>query len=354
METTIQTHLTSATDLSMLADASIDLVVTSPPYPMVKMWDDVFSSQDPAIHRALEDGQGVVAFERMHQILDTVWTEVYRVLKPGGTACINIGDATRTIDREYRLYANHARILTQLMSLGFSVLPDILWRKPTNAPNKFMGSGMLPAGAYVTYEHEYILVVRKGRRRVFATDAEKQRRRESAFFWEERNIWFSDLWSDITGTSQKTGQEAIHRRSGAFPFELAYRLINMFSIKQDTVLDPFVGTGTTLKAAMATGRHGIGVESDPQFYKIASTLVETDLEEINKHILTRLDRHSTFVEQRVRDHKPTKYINKSYGFPVMTRQEQALFFNPLVSIRPLNRGTFNMVYSDKPQHMDGT
>ena len=338
----------------MLADASIDLVVTSPPYPMVKMWDDVFSSQDPAIHRALEDGQGVVAFERMHQILDTVWTEVYRVLKPGGTACINIGDATRTIDREYRLYANHARILTQLMSLGFSVLPDILWRKPTNAPNKFMGSGMLPAGVYVTYEHEYILVVRKGRRRVFATDAEKQRRRESAFFWEERNIWFSDLWSDITGTSQKTGQEAIHRRSGAFPFELAYRLINMFSIKQDTVLDPFVGTGTTLKAAMATGRHGIGVESDPQSYKIASTLVETDLEEINKHILTRLDRHSTFVEQRVRDHKPTKYINKSYGFPVMTRQEQALFFNPLVSIRPLNRGTFNMVYSDKPQHMDGT
>ena len=64
--------------------------------------------------------------------------------------------------REFRLFSNHSRILQKMASLGFSIatLPDILWRKPTNAPTKFLGSGMLPAGAYVTYEHEYILIVR--------------------------------------------------------------------------------------------------------------------------------------------------------------------------------------------------
>ena len=72
------------------------------------------------------------------------------------------------------LYPNHARILNSLLDIGFSVLPDILWRKQTNAPNKFMGSGMLPAGAYVTLEHEYVLIVRKGSKREFKTEDEKR------------------------------------------------------------------------------------------------------------------------------------------------------------------------------------
>ena len=348
VKTTVQTHLASATKLSMIADASVDLVVTSPPYPMIAMWDEVFSSQDPSIRSALEDGQGKVAFERMHRILDAVWTEVDRVLKPGGMACINIGDATRTIQGVFRLYPNHARILTLLMDLGFATLPDILWRKPSNAPNKFMGSGMLPTGAYVTYEHEYILIVRKGTRRVFATEKEKQRRQESAFFWEERNIWFSDIWSNITGIKQDARQEANLRRSGAFPFELAYRLINMYSIKQDTVLDPFAGTGTTILAAMASGRQAIGVESDPQFFDIICALVETNPEEVNQYISSRLDRHRAFVDQRIRDGKPIKYFNKLYGFPVVTGQEQALFFNEIMVIEMAGKGIFKVKYSDTP------
>src|SRR5690606_1592163 len=137
--------------------------------------------------------------------------------------------------------------------LGFANMPNILWRKQTNAPNKFMGSGMLPAGAYVTLEHEWILVFRKAGKRTFRSEAEKKLRRESAFFWEERNTWFSDLW-DLKGVKQKITNSGSRDRSAAYPFELPYRLINMYSVKGDIVLDPFLGTGTTALAAMATER----------------------------------------------------------------------------------------------------
>ena len=85
--------------------------------------------------------------------------------------------------------------------LGFINLPNILWHKTTNAPNKFMGSGMLPCGAYVTLEHEWILIFRKGGKRVYKKTEEKEIRRDSSFFWEERNIWFSDIW-EIKGVKQ--------------------------------------------------------------------------------------------------------------------------------------------------------
>ena len=105
----------------------------------------------------MDDGDGNSAFELMHRLFHNMWGEVFRVLKYGGIACINIGDATRTIHKHFRLYLNHARILSKCIELGFSNLPNIIWRKQTNAPNKFMGSGMLPPGAYVTLEHEYVL-----------------------------------------------------------------------------------------------------------------------------------------------------------------------------------------------------
>lgn len=152
--------------------------------------------------------------------------------------------------------------------MGYCVLPDIHWRKQSNAPNKFMGSGMFPAGAYVTYEHEYILVFRKGGKRVFK-GAEKALRQKSAFFWEERNVWFSDLW-DIKGTSQIiTAAKASRDRSAAFPFEIPYRLINMYSAEGDTVLDPFAGLGTTTLAAIASNRNSLGVEIDEDIAALA-------------------------------------------------------------------------------------
>ena len=113
---------------------------------MISMWDDIFSNQNPEIQDALACGDGKQAYELMHEILDSVWSEVFRVLKKGRFACINIGDATRKIRDDFCLYPNHARIVNYLLNIGFSVLPDILWRKQANTPNKFMGSGMLPAG----------------------------------------------------------------------------------------------------------------------------------------------------------------------------------------------------------------
>ena len=74
----------------------------------------------------------------MHEVLDKAWAESYRALKHGGIACINIGDATRTLNGDFQLYSNHSRILASCLNIGFASLPDILWRKPTNAPNKFM------------------------------------------------------------------------------------------------------------------------------------------------------------------------------------------------------------------------
>ncbi|HTP58399.1 MAG TPA: DNA methyltransferase, partial [Spirochaetia bacterium] len=175
-----------ACSLSFLADSSIACMVTSPPYPMIEMWDHLFRARNPETGRALQAGDGLTAFDLMHADLDRAWREAYRVLIPGGWACINIGDATRTLDGRFRLYPNHARVISACASLGFDILPAILWRKQTNAPNKFLGSGMLPAGAYVTLEHEYNLLMRKGEKREFSSEEERQARRESAIFWEER------------------------------------------------------------------------------------------------------------------------------------------------------------------------
>jgi len=302
-----------------VASGSVHLVVTSPPYPMIEMWDDAFTALDPAAGEHLAAGRGPKAFEAMHAVLDAAWAEVARVLIPGGICCINIGDATRSIDGEFALYSNHARILTAAQRLGMTVLPDILWRKPTNAPNKFMGSGMLPGGAYVTYEHEYILVLRKGGKRVY-TAAEKVRRAESAYFWEERNAWFSDLWQGLAGTGQagSVGRE----RSGAFPFEVPWRLVQMYASQGDTVLDPFAGTGTTMAAALATGRNSVGIERLPAFEPVIAESLVRAVAIGRERTLRRVRDHEAFVATRVAAGKVPAYTASNHAFSVMTRQER--------------------------------
>ena len=311
----------AAQQMEELKNESVDLVVTSPPYPMIEMWDDIMKAQNEEIAQEWEKGNFNRGFELMHVELDKVWKECYRVLKDGGTACINIGDATRTLSKNFTLYSNHARIISGCLELGFQNLPNIIWRKQTNAPNKFMGSGMLPPGAYMTLEHEFILILRKGRKREFKKVEEKEKRSESAFFWEERNIWFSDLW-DVKGTKQKFKDE-IRKRSGAFPLEIPYRLINMFSVKGDTVLDPFYGTGTTTIAAIASNRNSVGYEINPEFRNTISEGLLSQVEPVNKIISERFRKHVLFVEDRIREkgEDAFKYENINYGFPVMTRQE---------------------------------
>lgn len=312
-----------------LAPASIALVLTSPPYPKIAMWDAIF------------EAQGATGYRAMHDLLQAVWAECHRVLVPGGFLCVNIGDATRTEDGTFRLWSNHAAIMEGCQALGFQSLPGIIWRKQTNAPNKFMGSGMLPAGAYITLEHEHILVFRKGSARTFST-AQKAIRRASAVFWEERNLWFSDLW-DFKGIRQGLGSAKAlakghtpgRERSGAFPFELAWRLIHMYSLQGEVVLDPFAGTGTTMAAAMAAGRSCVGYELDPGLLTLPGA------QDLAAAARARLDRHLAFVAEREsgavgggRD--ALKHRNGPHGCLVMTAQETDLAIPAVTGLHELS------------------
>ncbi|MBA7547159.1 hypothetical protein ES705_39561 [subsurface metagenome] len=98
-------------------------------------------------------------------------------------------------------------------------------------------------------------------KRQFKSKDEKKDRQQSSFFREERNSWFSDIW-EFKDTKQQLLNGKTRKRSGAFTFELAYRLIKMFSIKGDTVLDPFLGTGTTTIAALTAAGNSVGFELD--------------------------------------------------------------------------------------------
>ncbi|MFC1885446.1 DNA-methyltransferase [Thermodesulfobacteriota bacterium] len=350
MKTTHQIFYQNAKQLKKIKPESIDLMVTSPPYPMIEMWDAVFSNQNHKIQKALKQHDGTAAFDLMHRELDRVWAEVYRVLKKGGIAAVNIGDATRTINDHFALYANHSRILHYMQKIGFSVLPAVLWRKQTNAPNKFMGSGMMPPGAYVTLEHEYVLILRKGNKKEFHTPGEKQIRRESAFFWEERNVWFSDVWMDLKGTTQNLFEPNVRNRSAAFPFELPYRLISMFSVKGDSVLDPFLGLGTTMYAAMAACRNSIGFEIDTEFKNPIESRLSNIVDYANLRIRQRLDHHFSFTENHFKRKGKFKYQNKHYLFPVVTRQETDLLINELQAVKRKADDTFEATYSDSPQN----
>ncbi|MFW6152959.1 MAG: DNA methyltransferase, partial [Halobacteriota archaeon] len=201
METHHRVVVGDSRSMDVVEDGSVELVVTSPPYPMIEMWDDVFAALDPSVRSHLDEGDGSAAFEAMHAVLDATWVELERVVAPGGIVCVVVGDATRSVDGSFRVYHNHARIARALAEHGFQPLPEILWRKPVNSTTKFMGSGMVPPNAYVTLEHEFVLVFRKGPTpRSF--EPSSPRRYESAYFWEERNEWFSDLWTDVGGERQ--------------------------------------------------------------------------------------------------------------------------------------------------------
>jgi len=232
-------------NMEELEEGDVHLIVTSPPYPMIEIWDEMFKRL------------GCRTYDEMHEYLAEVWKECYRVLADGGIACINIGDATRKVNGTFRLFPNHSRIIEICEKIGFVSLPCILWKKPTTKPNSFLGSGFLPPNAYVTLDCEYILIFRKGNPRKFRP--KDPYRYASYYTKEQRDVWFSQIW-DVKGVKQECDE--IERRIAAYPEEIVYRLIRMFSIIGDTVLDPFLGTGTTTKVAMQLYRNSVGYEID--------------------------------------------------------------------------------------------
>ena len=268
-----------------LESGSVQLMVTSPPYPMIAMWDDQFCDSDPKIAEFwqklnLTGAEETVRqiYDAMHHNLAKVWAETFRVLCDGGLAAINIGDATRRINDRFQLFPNHSRIIEECEKIGFTTLPYILWKKPTTKPSykgkgAFLGSGFLPPNAYVTLDCEFILLFRKGTLRHFKT--KDPARYASKFTKEQRDEWFSQIWS-LKGTRQTV--DDLERRTAAYPVEVAERLIRMFSVRGDLVLDPFLGSGTTTKVAIENGRRSIGYELDPKLLPaIQARLEETQI-----------------------------------------------------------------------------
>src|SRR5271156_2540387 len=139
-----------ARDLPTVPARSVHLIVPSPPYPMIPQWDEVFASL------------GATEYAGMHRLLRAAWATAHRVLVPGGLLAVNVGDALRSDAEGFRLWPNHARILEDAVELGFRPLPYILWKKPMNRPNAYLGSGFLPPNAYVTLDCEDILLLRNG------------------------------------------------------------------------------------------------------------------------------------------------------------------------------------------------
>jgi len=332
METDHAVVTGDARELALPAD-SVDLVVTSPPYPMIEMWDEVFAALDPTIEDALDAGDGQRAFEAMHDVLDAVWEQLERVLVDGGIVAINVGDATRTLDR-FRQYPNVGEITRRMTAHRFDPLPDIVWRKPGNSAAKFMGSGMVPPNAYPTLEHESILLFRNGSRRSFPPGDET--RYESAYFWEERNRWFSDLW-EMTGTPQNL-EAGLRERSGAFPVEVPLRLIRMFSVYGDTVLDPFWGTGTTTLAAMLAGRDSVGYERDADLRAAFDDRIEGLPDRSRERATRRLERHREWVQQRQDSGEELGYENDHYETSVRTKQERELRLYAVESVVETGEG----------------
>jgi site-specific DNA-methyltransferase (cytosine-N4-specific) len=175
MQTEHKIIIGNSQQMPELADSSVHLMVTSPPYPMIKMWDTLFAKIDPKIAELWQELKACCReetvtriYECMHESLAKVWREAYRALIDGGIACINIGDATRTINGRFRLFANHSKIIEHCERIGFVTLPYVLWKKPTTKPKykgkgAFLGSGFLPPNAYVTLDCEFILIFRKGK-----------------------------------------------------------------------------------------------------------------------------------------------------------------------------------------------
>jgi len=256
----VELRLGDARDLSWLPDESVHLVVTSPPYWTLKRYNE-------------RPGQlGHVAdYEGFLDELDQVWRHAYRGLVPGGRLVCVVGDVclSRREHGRHVVMPLHADIAVRCRKIGFDNLNPIIWYKIANAQfevengSKFLGKPYEP-NAIIKNDMEFILMQRKPGGYRKPTD---RQRRLSMIDKERFDQWFRQIWT-LTGASTK-------HHPAPFPLDLADRLVRMFSFAGDTVLDPFVGTGTTLVAAAAAGRNAIGVEIDPAYARLARERLAT-------------------------------------------------------------------------------
>jgi len=235
---------------------SIHLVVTSPPYWTLKEYRDT-------------EGQlGHLAdYDEFLCELDKVWRSCYQALVPGGRLICVVGDvclSRRKNKGRHTVVPLHASIQEHCRSIGFDNLAPIIWHKIANAvyevPNgsAFLGKPYEP-NSVIKNDIEFILMERKpgGYRKPSVGT-----RVLSVISTENHQKWFQQIWMGLTGASTR-------KHPAPYPLELAERLIRMFSFVGDTVLDPFLGTGTTTLAALRHGRNSIGYEIDEEYFDSA-------------------------------------------------------------------------------------
>jgi len=245
-----------ARDLSFIPDESVHLVVTSPPYFDLKQYASESADQLGDIHE----------YEYFLDQLDRVWQECCRVLVPGGRVCCVVGAvniARRAGGRHYVLPLP-SDIQVRSRQCGLDNLTPIIWLKVSNIvleasrSSRFLGKPNLPNGI-VKNDFETIVMLRKpGGYRQPTPEMEAASRIET----DDYARYFAPIWSDVTGASTKA-------HPAPFPLEVAHRLIRMFSFVGDTVLDPFLGSGTTTAGALRLGRNSIGVETEPSYITLA-------------------------------------------------------------------------------------
>lgn len=281
-------RLGDARDLSWLADESVHLVVTSPPYWTLKKY------------APSEQQMGdIVDYERFLDELDKAWRECARVLVPGGRICCVVGDVCIPRKRagRHHIMPLHADIQVRARRLGLDCLTPILWHKIANGATEAEGNGAgfygkpYQPGAVVKNDIEHILFLRKAGGYRSVSTAQKAL---SMLTKQEMQSWFRSFWADIKGSSTRGGHPA------PYPAELAERLIRMFSFVGDTVLDPFVGTGSTVVAAMSAGRHSIASEIDPGYLAIAEHRAQCAAREPRRYGATRATVTVDAVPPRVR------------------------------------------------------
>jgi site-specific DNA-methyltransferase (adenine-specific) len=258
--TIITIHPGDARELDWLPSDSLHLVLTSPPYWTLK----AYPSNDDQLG-------GIAAYEQFHDELDKVWRHCYRTLVPGGRLVCVVGDVclSRRRHGKHSVIPLHADIVIRARKIGFDNLTPIFWYKIANANyevengSSFLGKPYEP-NAIIKNDVEFILMLRKpgGYRQ-----PTNEQRDASRLTKDEHQAWFQQIWNNVPG-------ETTRDHPAPYPEELAYRLIRMFSFVGDTVLDPFMGTGTTLVAAAKCERNAIGVEIEPSYIEHARRRLE--------------------------------------------------------------------------------
>jgi len=273
-----------ARELSFITNESIHLVVTSPPYWILKRY-----REHPAQLGHIED------YEEFIEELSKVWEHCYRILVPGGRLVCVVGDVclSRREFGRHVVVPLHADIAVTCRKIGFDNLNPIIWYKiakatyEVNNGTKFFGKPYEP-NAIIKNDIEFILMQRKpgGYRKPTI-----EQRQVSRISKKDYSAWFRQIWN-IPGASTKN-------HPAPFPLELAYRLIRMFSFCGDTVVDPFFGAGTTMLAAMKANRNSIGVEIVPEYCQLALKRIEREGRSFFDEVEIKFEREEDLLVERI-------------------------------------------------------